>query len=288
MAAIVGTAAGIFTLDDPRRSLIGATSVNHLARATDGWWAVTGDGGIYRNGEQVGQAAEGVTLNCVLPGDGRVWVGTSEARLFRLDDGDLVEDPGFTEAPGRKGWYTPWGGPPDVRSMAANAGGTLFINVHVGGILRYDEEGLSPTLDQDADVHQVITDPTREATVLAACARGLAQSADGQIFSFRRDGLHSPYCRAVATVGETILLSASTGPFSKQARLYRGDITGEPFEACTKGLPEWFDENLDTHCLAVVDGVAYAGQGNTVWRSDDEGVSWAEAGSGLPRISCIA
>jgi hypothetical protein len=287
MTLLVGTAAGLFHLDLPE-PLIPGTAINHVARTDDGWCAVDGNGGLHRNGDLVATADDDVTLNCVLPVNGDIWVGASQARLLRLEGDDLLEDDGFAAAPGRDDWYTPWGGPPDVRSMAADAAGTLFINVHVGGILRFDDEGPNPTLDQDADVHQVITDPTRTGTVLAACARGLAQSTDGQVFGYRNDGLHSPYCRAVALAGDTILISASTGPFSKQARLYRGDITSGSFEACTNGLPEWFDANLDTHCLAVVDEGAYAGQGNTVWRSDDEGVHWTEARSGLPRITCLA
>jgi hypothetical protein len=287
MTLLVGTTAGVFGLGDTEPLLTG-TRINHIARAADSWWAVDGSGALRRDGEQVATANDDIALNCVLPVNGELWVGASQARLLRLEGGDLVEDDGFSNAPGRDDWYTPWGGPPDVRSMAADAEGTLFVNVHVGGILRYDDEGPNPTLDQDADVHQVITDPTRVGTVLAACARGLAQSTDGQVFGYRKDGLHSSYCRAVALTGDTILLSASTGPFSKQARLYRGDITSGGFEPCLDGLPEWFDGNIDSHCLAVVEGVAYAGHGGTVWRSDDEGVSWTEAGSGLPRITCLA
>jgi hypothetical protein len=287
MHLLVGTTAGAFSLEESE-PLIPDTRINHIAHAGDDWWVVDEKGGLHRNGEQVTQVDDDAALKCVLPVEHTVLVGASRARLLRLEGKDLVEDSGFAMAPGRDEWYTPWGGPPDVRSMAVDSEGTVFINVHVGGILRYDDEGPIPTLDQDADVHQVITDPSRAGTVLAACARGLAQSTDGQVFGYRDDGLHSPYCRAVALTGDTILLSASTGPFSKQARLYRGNLTSGPFEACTKGLPEWFDENLDTHRLAVVDGVAYAGHGDTVWRSDDEGVSWSEARSGLPEVTCLA
>ena len=285
---LVGTAAGAFSLDDPGQPLIAGVRINHVHRAGDGWWAVGEDGGVYRDGERVTTTGD-ATLNCVLALDGDVWVGASEARLFRLEDDDLVEDPAFASAPGRQDWYTPWGGPPDVRSLAADAEGTLFVNVHVGGILRYDRDGLSPTLDQDADVHQVITDPDHAGTVLAACARGLAQSTDGGgVFGYRDDGLHAAYCRAVAVVEDTVLVSASTGPRSNRARLYRAPLTSGPFEPCTDGLPGWFEENLDSHCLAVVDGDAYAGQRDKVWRSDDGGVTWVEAGSGLPPITCIA
>jgi hypothetical protein len=164
----------------------------------------------------------------------------------------------------------------------------LFINVHVGGILRYDNTGLAPTIDQDADVHQVIAHHSRPGLVLAACARGLSQSENGHDFHFRDEGLHAPYCRAVAIVGDTVLVSASTGPRTDRGRLYRGDLAGGPFRPSTTGLPEWFGENLDSHCLAVHEGSAYAGLGGSIWRSDDEGGSWAVVTEGLPKITCLA
>jgi len=172
--------------------------------------------------------------------------------------------------------------------MAVDGANTLFVNVHVGGIVRYDDTGASPTLDMDFDVHQVIADPSVEGRVLAACARGLAQSTDGRVFTYRDDGLHAPYCRAVTFTGDTVLVSASTGPRSNQARLYRSDLTSGPFEHCRDGLPDWFDDNLDTHCLTVHDESVYAGNGSQVWRSDDQGGTWDEIASGLPRITCLA
>ncbi|MDP9143722.1 MAG: hypothetical protein M3N43_03340, partial [Actinomycetota bacterium] len=227
-------------------------------------------------------------LNCIQVGHETVRIGATEARIYRLVGGDLIEDEGLADAPGRDEWYTPWGGPPDVRSMAVDASGTLFINIHVGGILRYDDSGLTPTLDQDADVHQVIAHPSQPGLVLAACARGLARSENGRDFAFREEGLHAPYCRAVTTVGDAVLVSASTGPRTSRARLYRADQATGPFQPCTDGLPEWFDENLDTHCLAVLGESVYAGLGDKVWRSDDEGGSWAAAAEGLPKITCLA
>ena len=287
MNLLVGTSAGAYSLDDPSTPLV-AGRINHISRQEASWWAVDGEGGVHHNGEFVVKGPDGVSLNCVQPTRETVWVGAEAARLFRLEDGVLLEDEGFVDAPGRDGWYTPWGGPPDVRSMAFDAAGTLFVNIHVGGILRYDQDGLVPTIDQDSDVHQVITHPTRPGSVLAACAHGLAESSDGRNFAYRDEGLHATYCRAVAIVGDKVLLSVSTGPRSNRARLYRSELGGGPFAECREGLPEWFDDNLDTHCLAVVDGSVFAGHGGTVWRSDDEGGSWVEVASGLARITCLS
>jgi hypothetical protein len=278
----------MLALDDPANQLVADTTINHIAREGEGWWAVDDDARIHHNGRVVANGPDDATLNCILPADGTIWVGASRARLYRIDGDVLIEDLGFADAPGRADWYTPWGGPPDVRSMAVDGAGTLFINVHVGGILRYDDAGPSPTLDMDSDVHQVIADGSVEGRVLAACARGLAQSADGQVFTYRDEGLHAPYCRAVALIGDTVLISASTGPRSNEARLYRADLTTGPFEHCRNGLPEWFDNNVDSHCLVVLGESVYAGHGSNVWRSDDHGDNWSEIASGLPRITCLA
>ena len=64
-----------------------------------------------------------------------------------------------------------------MRSLALDASGALFINVHVGGILRYDASGLTPTIDQDSDVHQVTADPSRAGSVLA----GLMKRVDRDV-----------------------------------------------------------------------------------------------------------
>ena len=288
MSLLIGTTAGAFSLDDPDVPLISGTRINHLARDGDGWWALDGKGRIHHDGEIAGTAPEGVALNCLQIVHDVVWIGATEARLYRLEAGTLNADEFFADAPGRDQWYTPWGGPPDVRSMAMDASSTLFINVHVGGILRYDNTGLAPTIDQGADVHQVIAHPTQPGLVLAACARGLALTQNGHDFVFREEGLHAPYCRAVASIGDTVLVSASTGPRTNGGRLYRTGLDGGPFQPCLVGLPEWFGENLDTHCLAVHRGVVYAGLGGFVWRSDDEGRSWESVAEGMPKVTCLA
>jgi hypothetical protein len=287
MNLLIGTAAGAFSLDDPATPFIAGTRINHIARSGTDWWALDGKSRIHHNGDVVVTGSDGIALNCVRPTPSTVWVGATAARLYRLEDGQLIEDERFATAPGRDRWYTPWGGPPDVRSMAVDAAGHLYVNVHVGGILRYDADGIAPTIDQDSDVHQVIAHPSKEGIVLAACARGMAQSSNGRDFDFRAEGLHAPYCRAVAIVGDVVLLSASTGPRTSRARLYRGSLLGGPFQECRDGLPEWFDDNLDTHCLAVVDGSVFAGHHGTLWRSDDQGGQWDEVASGLPDVTCL-
>ena len=224
---------------------------------------------------------------CIQPTPEAVWIGANEARLFGYEKGSVAEDDFFAEAPGRDDWYTPWGGPADVRSMALDADHTLYINVHVGGILRYDNTGLVPTLDMSADVHQVAAHPSEKGAVFAATAHGLAQSHNGHDFDFRTEGLHSKYCRAVAVLDDHVLISASSGPSTSRGRIYRGALWSGAMEPSHRGLPEWFDGNVNTHCLVVHDGSIFVGFDDTVWTSDDRAETWEVAKAGLPRITCL-
>jgi photosystem II stability/assembly factor-like uncharacterized protein len=173
--------------------------------------------------------------------------------------------------------------------MAAGAE-AVYVNVHVGGILGSLDGGLSwtPTeLDIDTDVHQVVA---TDHLVLAALGHGgLARSNDGgQSWTVTSDGLHASYCRAVAVSDQTVLLSASTGPRTRQGALYRGSIAGDTFERCHKGLPEWFPSNIDTGCLAL-DGTnaAFGTDDGRVFVSTDTGGSWTQTAAGLPGITVV-
>jgi photosystem II stability/assembly factor-like uncharacterized protein len=173
--------------------------------------------------------------------------------------------------------------------MAAGAE-AVYVNVHVGGILRSPDNGLSwtPTgLDIDTDVHQVLA---VDHLVLAALGHGgLARSSDGgRSWTVTSDGLHASYCRAAAVSDQTVLLSASTGPRTRQGALYRGSIAGDTFERCHKGLPEWFPSNIDTGCLAL-DGTnaAFGTDDGRVFVSTDTGGSWTQAAAELPPITVL-
>lgn len=283
---LIGTKAGIHAVDEDRPDQ--EIDVVHLARHETGWWAVDPQGRIWHDGEAQADAPEGVRINCLQPTTDGVWLGADSARLFLLQNGMVLEDEFFADAPGRDTWHTPWGGPPDVRSLAYEPDGALYINVHVGGILRYDNTGLTPTVQIESDVHQVVTHPDRGATVAAATAWGLAQSSNGHDFQFRTDGFTSRYCRAVAVWDDTVLVSASRGPRGGGAKLYRGSLRDGPLLPCDGGLPEDFEGNIDTHCLVAGPDGCFVGNGGTVWGSDDGGRTWETVARDLPAVTCLA
>jgi len=250
--------------------------------------AVTNDSEIWRwRSEAWQQIAElnRYRVRCIASMNGDVFVGTSEAHLFRIAGQQVQPVPGFEQAPGRSAWHTPWGGPPDTRSMA-NWDGDLYVNVHVGGVLRSDDRGetWTPTIDINADVHHVTT---ADGLVLAACAYGLAVSGNrGGVWTMRADGLDALYARAVAVCGTAVLVSTSDGPRGGRAAVYRGDLADGPLERCRAG-PGWFDGNIDTYCLdALPDGSfsAFATADGHLYASTDMGTNWNEVASGLSTV----
>lgn len=293
---LAGTSDGIHAVDLDMPRMPAGHAVDHIVGAQEGIWAITdgrtvwfdpGDG----QGEPVADIGD-ETVNCLLPLPDRTLIGGSRASLYELVAGNARRIATFDDAPGRDTWYTPWGGPPDVRSMAADVEGTLYVNVHVGGVVRSTDGGATwiDTMDIDADVHQVIADPERHGHAFAATARGLAATmTHGDTWEFSSEGLHGSYCRAVAVTADHVFVSASLGSGGRQAALYRRPRTGGRFERCTTGLPEWFSTNLDTFCLVAGDGIVAAGDADgSVYSSSDDGATWSIAATGLPEVRCLA
>jgi hypothetical protein len=219
-------------------------------------------------------------------------VGTVRAHLLRLDGGRLASIRSFDEAEGRAAWHTPWGAPADTRSISAGEG-AIYVNVHVGGVLRSTDRSASwrPLLDIEHDVHQVLAPAAHPGLVLVAAYDGFGVSEDrGDTWRWDNDGLHSHYCRAVAVAGDMVLLSASAGHHGRRAALYRRPLAVRaPFERCRDGLPDWFPDNVDTGCL-VARGrtVALGSADGTVFLSCDAGRRWETIAKGLAPVRALA
>ena len=297
MRLLIGTRDGLRTDDGALLGLDGR-SIRALAGRPDNAWVVVDGREVWRLNEgrlaSVASAAVGdPALTCTVPTPTGVLLGTDGAYLRYLDGPALRPVPGFDEAEGREHWFTPWGGPPATRSMVMDEEGALYANVHVGGVLRSDDDAetwQATALDIRADAHQVIAPEGHDGLLLAATSRGLAISRNrGDSWDMDARGLHATYARAVALSGSTILLSVARGPGGQDAALYRRSLDGtEPFVRCRDGLPDHFDGNIDTHGL-VADGpnAALAGPDGALYCSADTGQTWRRTLTGLPAVYAL-
>src|SRR6185436_8553239 len=254
----------VSTWDDGLFSVTGKTVHHELAGQPVRSLTPDGHGGVLAivGGDSLRQrSAEGEwttiarsdsPLSCCVATGGAVFVGTDDARVLRLESyGALQPLKSFDTVEGRDKWYAGQAivdgkvmGPPlGVRSMSATRDGVLLVNVHVGGIPRSTDAGLTwrPTIDVDADVHEVCAHPTRPDLVIAAAAVGLCISRDGGATgTVESEGLHAPHCSAVAFGRNDIFVSASVDPFSAQGAVYRRPIDGAgPLQPLGGGMPRW-------------------------------------------------
>lgn len=291
---LVGTREGLFRLREGHAEKLADGHFTALAREGAQWWAVGGSHEVWHSSDglrwSLAGRLEGLRLNVLLPTAEGLLVGTSKAHLYRFRQGTFSPLTSFDTAPGRDGWYNPAASHPDVRSLARTPAGTLFVNVHVGGILRSEDgDSWAPTLDVDADVHQVLFEPSARFLLVAA-AWGFGASADqGRTWRFETRGLHASYLRSLAVAGDTVLVSASSGPFAKDTALYRKPLRGDaPFIRCEQGLPGSFPENIDTFCLAAAGpAAAFGTSSGHVFLSLDEGGRWSRVTGELPPVRCL-
>lgn len=220
----------------------------------------------------------------------RLVIGTRGAHLLTVDlaDGSVSPLASFDEVPGRDGWENPAGPTPDLRSCAVTSNGALLANVHVGGVWRSADGGSTwqNVVPPEADVHEVVAGSEGRAAI--AAARGLAWSTDdGVSWQWTTDGLHAPYCRAVTLDGETVFVTASTGPRTDDGRLYRAALGG-PLSQCTEGLPASFPFNIDTACLDARAGeVAFGTSDGKLFRSKDAGALYVLAAERMRPVQVV-
>jgi hypothetical protein len=248
-------------------------------------------------------AKSDIELACCVALGPQIYAGVEDGAYVMLvrDDGTLERLPGFDHVGDRNHWYAGTAlvngqlvGPPlGIRSMTATCDGkVLLANVHVGGIPRSTDRGITwqATIDVDCDVHQVCAHPTRPELVAAATGVGLAMSADGgETWTIEHEGLHAPYCSAVAFVGEDILVSASSDHFATQGAIYRRRVDcGGPLLPVGGGLPRWIDGIADTGNLnACGPDVAVIDRAGNLFVSDDIGRTWTRRNERLPTPSSL-
>jgi hypothetical protein len=299
---------GLFAVTDDRRTQeIANQPVRGLAPdGRGGALAIVGQHSLRRRapgGEWAIIATTEFELSCCMAVRDAIYAGTDDARMLRLSDGGDVLDPvdGFNNVAGRDAWFAGSAivngqrlGPPlGIRSVAANSNGTiLFANVHVGGIPRSVDGGTTwqPTIDINSDVHEVRAHQTDPDIVVAASAIGLCISRDaGATWTIERDGLHASYCSAVAFSGDDILVSASTGHFADQGRIYRRPIRPDGnIVAVEGGLPVWINGIADTGCIATNGStIVVVDRAGALYQSTEFGLAWSQSGNELPTPSSV-
>jgi hypothetical protein len=211
------------------------------------------------------------TLTAVVAAGDAVFAGTDDARVLRLAPSGALEPlPGFDTVAGRDEWHQV-GSPLQVRTMTATCDGrAVLANVHVGGIPRSVDGGVTwhPTLAVDDDVHQVLAHPTRPEIVVAAASVGLCRSHDGgATWTSSTEGMELTYARGVAFVGGDAVVTVSDGPWASRALVYRASVDGGGAEPVDGGLGE-LHGNVDSRCIdSNGEIVALADGDGAVWRS---------------------
>ena len=276
-----------------RQELAGQSVRSLVADGRGGVLAIVGGHSLYRRSPD-GEWAEIVktefNLSCCVPIGNVVFVGTDDAHVLRVDaDGAQQRLTGFDAVAGRDKWYAGsaiidgkrMGPPLGIRSMAATCDGSVLLaNVHVGGVPRSTDAGLTwqPTINIDSDVHQVCTHPIRPDTVIAAAGVGLCISRDaGETWTIEQQGLHAHHCSAVAFGRNDIFVSAATSPFATEGAMYRRPIDSDgPLQPLDGGMPQWTDGIVDTDCIATRDSMAAViDRSGQLYVSNDDGASWS-------------
>jgi hypothetical protein len=261
--------------------------------------AIIGGHSLYRrssDGEWTVIAKSEFPLSCCVPIGDIVFVGTDDAHILRVEPGGAQQRlTGFDFVAGRDKWFAGSAiidgkrvGPPlGIRSIAATGDGAVVLaNVHVGGIPRSTDAGVTwrPTIDIGTDVHQVCAHPARPDLVIAAAAVGLCISRDaGLTWTIEQRGLHAHHCSAVAFGRNDIFVSASVDPFALQGAVYRRPIdSDDPLQRLGGGMPEWINGKADTNCIATRDSmIALVDWSGHLYVSHDDGTSWSCVCDGL-------
>jgi len=304
-SVLVGTVEGLRRLGpaggDSVEALAGH-SVTGLARGADGSrWALVDGAAVWRADDGTWEPVatiDGPAATCLIVSGDDVYVGTAEAHVLRVRSRSVERLAGFEEADGRDGWYTPWGGPPDTRSLTAGNDGTLYANVHVGGILRSSDGGETREDHRPGaqrDVHSLAWHSTVAGRAYEAGGGGAAWSDDGgSTWRAADEGRDRHYTWAVAVDPvdpDVWYVSASTGPFAAhgsgdpRARIYRA--SNGSWQALAGGLPEPL-QAMPYALLATGDRL-FAGFGDGhLWQSGNRGDTWERCSLREPLERVIA
>jgi len=212
-------------------------------------------------------------------------IGTTPPYMYRInEEGPAKRSKTFDDLDVRSQWYTPWGGPAAVRSMASTTTGWVYADIHVGSIMRSPDNGRTwgpVTSSLHEDVHEVSTTPASDRRVYANTYRSVYISEDkGDSWEHRSNGLNNRYGRGI-TVNpgnpDTILCGVSDGPSggAVNGQLYYTEDAGVNWTHVSKGFPEATKKNIDTFHIAYAGkDIAWVTDETTLFMSRDRGKTW--------------
>lgn len=288
-------------LDNDHIQAIATNGIWHCAAVTDNrirFWLGHTERSLWTS-----DIAERIKSLCLLATDPAVLIiGTEPPHIFRLSQTEnaATRMKAFDQLTCRPTWFTPWGGPPAVRSLALAGATRLYANVHVGSIMRSDDAGVSwePVDDNlEPDVHQVKTTPAAPQRVYANTARGVWVSQDGGD-SWEKSPFPHPveYGLTIAVHPndpDCLLATASEEPDygrDVRARLFRSDDAGRNWQHIVNGFPAYSPTNIRTHCVAFdAAGIAWAAVEDRLYTSIDRGTHWQmiwQAPAKIQQIAC--
>jgi photosystem II stability/assembly factor-like uncharacterized protein len=177
--------------------------------------------------------------------------------------------------------------------MAGNAANQVYLDIHVGGIVRTQDSGITwEAINHglEEDVHQVATHPLRPDRVYAATADGFYLSENaGATWHRRNTGMPNLYCRGVAVHPnnpDIVLLSGSPDPppgwgsDGPRFVLFRTESAGTTWQAIAEGFPNPSPDVIDTSCIAFSkkqgDLVLCGLRSGELYGSDDAGNTWTK------------
>ena len=289
MAILFGTSDGVWQLDGRlgnRIALTGAT-VSHIANRSGTVLAAVPHDGLYDvSGASERRIWEGDARACAFGPDGKLYVGTEPAMVYRSDDRgeswkrlDKID-----ELPTRASWYFPVPPrEPHVRSIdfLPDNNGTLLVGVEVGGVLLSDDCGHTwKELNNGVyvDVHAVRPDPSEPGRLIAATGRGLYVSHDnGGSWEHIKEGLGQNYAVGLhlnpLSAGE-MLVSTGDHPPGLDARVYHSIDGGQEWrQIMDPVLPARYDR---VPVVLFGEGSAWiATDKGQVFRADDAGGKWS-------------
>ena len=289
MNVVFGTADGVWTVENdvPERLGLKGKDVSHVTTREGRILATVPNDGLYELTEnEVRRIWEGDARSCAIGPDGKLYVGTEPAMLFRSDDDGRtwLRLDRIDELPTREQWYFPPAPhQPHVRSIDFLPGAprSVLAGVEVGGVLLSDDYGdtwKEMNNGVHVDVHTVRPDPSLSGSLIAVTGGGIYGTDDGgESWEKREAGVDQGYAVGVHfnpnRAGE-VLVATGQRPPGLNAQVYHSLDAGRRWEKVS-------DENLPTEygrvpvLIFTEDSAWMATEKGQVFRANDPRGSWS-------------